>query len=473
MSATFAVLMKKLRPDSKIVIFERLSGPALESSDGWNNAGTGHAALCELNYMPDSADGGRPDASKAIEINEQFQISRQFWASLVREGILGDPADFIRSVPHMTMVSTDKDVDYLRRRHEVLKYQPLFSGIEFSEDPEVLSAWMPLVMEGRDPREPIAATRASAGTDVDFGVITQRLIQWLELNNVTVRYNTEVSGLYQFLDGGWELKLQKQQIVRAGQVFVGAGGWALKLLQGAGIKEVRGYGTFPVSGHFLRTTKPELVQKHLAKVYAQAAVGAPPMSVPHLDTRVIDGVSSLLFGPFAGLNPKFLKNGSIFDLPKSIRLANLMPYLTVALKNLPLVRYLVGEVTKPLAKKIAQLRDFVPNARDEDWELYEAGQRAQVIKPNPDKLSGSLQFGTEVICSSDGSIAGLLGASPGASVSVDVMLSTIEQMHPREFKGFIPTVRLLIPSYGKRLNDYLELSTRLMRETAETLKLQG
>ena len=473
MSATLGVLLTKIKPDASILVLERLPIPAGESSDAWNNAGTGHAALCELNYMPDAPDGGRPDASKAVAINEQFQISRQFWSYLVTEGILGNPSSFIRTIPHMTFVRGAKDVDYLARRHEVLKYQPLFSGMEYSDSPKQIAKWIPLVMAGRDQAEPVAATWTNAGTDVDYGELTRQLMSHLSSTGAVVKYSAEVKRLYKYLDGGWRVSLRSGEQYRADRVFVGAGGWALKLLQGAKVPQVRGYGTFPVSGHFLRTANPELVAKHKAKVYSQAAVGAPPMSVPHLDTRVIDGKEFLLFGPFAGLNPKFLKNGSLLDLPKSIRPANLLPYLSVALKNFGLVKYLLREVTKSSEQKFEQLREFVPEARPEDWELYEAGQRAQVIKPSDNRLSGSLQFGTEVISNEEGTIAGLLGASPGASVAVDVMIKTIQRLHPKEFKGFAPQLQSMIPSYGKRLNDYLELSGRVMKETAKTLKLQA
>lgn len=473
MSATLGTLIKRVKPEASILILERLSGPAMESSDAWNNAGTGHAALCELNYMPDSPDGGRPDPAKAVAINEQFQLSRQFWAYLVSQKVLKDPTTFIRSVPHMTFVTGAKDVDYLARRYEVLRYQPLFDGIEFSDSPATIRKWIPLVVTGRTSSQPIAATRTVAGTDVDYGSLTRQLLGALNDSGVEIAFQSEVKKLYEYLDGGWEVTLKSGQRIKSDRVFVGAGGWALKLLQSARIPEIRGYGTFPVSGHFFRTFNPELVALHNAKVYSQAAVGAPPMSVPHLDKRIIDGREALLFGPFAGLNPKFLKNGSIFDLPASIRLRNLLPYISVAIKNFGLVKYLITEITKSNDAKLAQLREFVPNAAAQDWELYEAGQRAQVIKPDANGFSGTLQFGTEVISNSSGTIAGLLGASPGASVAVDVMLTTLKRMHPDEFKSFIPAIQSMIPTYGKRLNDYLELSSRVMKETAKVLKLKA
>ena len=473
MSATLGALIKLVNPKAKIVLFERLDQVALESSNPWNNAGTGHAALCELNYMPDSKDGSLPDPAKAISINEQFQVSRQFWASLVEQGILSAPETFIRTVPHMTFVRGDKDVDYLARRFEVLKTQPLFAGIQFSKDPKQIAKWSPLIIEGRG-EESIAATFIEQGTDVDYGAITQQLITWLKKKAVRVETGVEVKNLYQYQDGSWQLSLggeNYQRLVRADKVFVGAGGWALKLLQRAGIPEIEGYGTFPVSGHFLRTDNPEIVARHQAKVYSQAQVGAPPMSVPHLDTRVVDGKTSLLFGPFAGLNPKFLKFGSILDLPLSLRPKNLIPYLSVALKNFDLVTYLIKEVTKSRNQKIEGLREFVPGARAEDWVLYEAGQRAQVIKPS--KGGGTLQFGTEVIAAKDGSIAGLLGASPGASVAVSVMLDVIEKMYPQDANGWSKTLKESIPGLGKGLNADPKLAKKVLAETARVLKLKA
>jgi malate dehydrogenase (quinone) len=473
MSATLGVLIKLVNPKAKIVLFERLDEVALESSNPWNNAGTGHAALCELNYMPDSKDGSLPDPTKAIDINEQFQVSRQFWASLVEQGILSAPETFIRTVPHMTFVRGDKDADYLARRFEALKTQPLFAGIKFSKDPKQIAKWSPLIIEGR-AQESIAATYIDQGTDVDYGAITQQLIHWLTKKSVKVETGVEVKNLYQYQDGSWQLSLggeNYQRLVRADKVFVGAGGWALKLLQRAGIPEIDGYGTFPVSGHFLRTDNPEIVAKHQAKVYSQAQVGAPPMSVPHLDTRVVDGKTSLLFGPFAGINPKFLKYGSILDLPFSLRPKNLIPYLSVALKNFDLVTYLIKEVTKSRNQKIAGLREFVPGAKAEDWVLYEAGQRAQVIKPS--KGGGTLQFGTEVIAAKDGTIAGLLGASPGASVAVSVMLDVIERMYPQESNGWFEALKKAIPGLGKKLNADPKLAKKTLADTARVLKLKA
>jgi malate dehydrogenase (quinone) len=474
MSATLGVLVKLSDPSKSILLIERLERVAEESSNAWNNAGTGHAALCELNYMPDSKDGSLPDAAKAIAINQQFQLSRQFWAALVDLGVLKNPERFIRTVPHMTFVRGEKDVDYLARRYAALREQPLFAGMKFSNDAAEIAEWAPLLMSGRGD-ETVAATIIEQGTDVDYGELTKQLIEWLADNGTEVITGSEVTKLWQYQDKGWQIWANGSlagQFIKGSHVFVGAGGWALKLLQRSGIPEIRGYGTFPVSGHFLRTDNPALVAKHNAKVYSQAGVGAPPMSVPHLDTRVVDGKNYLLFGPFAGLNPKFLKHGNPLDLFLSVRPANLFPYLSVAIGNFGLVRYLIKEILKNRRAKLAGLRDFVPEAVGADWQLYEAGQRAQVIKPRG-KFGGSLQFGTEVIASADGSIAGLLGASPGASVATDVMLNVMKRFYGAEYENYLPQLKKLMPALGVDLNSDPKLSKKVLVDTAKTLKLKA
>ena len=474
MSATLGTLLQELQPDLKIAVFERLSDVALESSNAWNNAGTGHAALCELNYMPEGKDGS-VDPAKAISINEQFQQSRQLWSSLVEAGVLDAPSTFINSAPHMTFVRGEKDVAYLKKRYEALKDEPLFAGIEYSEDSRVINTWAPLLMQKRRKGEPFAATRVPAGTDVDFGALTRQLVDRLAENGADVRTNTEVRKLKRLSDGTWSVKYRRTigrtpGEIRAKFVFVGAGGWALKLLQRSGIPEISGYGVFPIGGQFLKTSNPAVVAQHKAKVYSQASVGAPPMSVPHLDTRVVDGEASLLFGPFATFSPKFLKTGSWFDIVGQVRPGNLGPMLKVAWDNPSLITYLVGELLKNHKKKVDSLRTFMPTAKDEDWEIIQAGQRAQVMKKDPEK-GGVLQFGTEVVTGADGTIAGLLGASPGASTAVSIMLGLLKTCFPDRIEGWEPRLRELIPSYGDTLNARPEVARESLDETAEALAL--
>lgn len=475
MSATLATFLKLLKPSLRLSIYERLEDVALESSNPWNNAGTGHAALCELNYMPDTKDGSLPNPAKAIEINEQFQQSRQFWSYLVENQILGNPKSFIHSTPHMTFVRGEKDVDYLARRTQALKSQPLFSGFEFTTDHKQIAKWAPLLVKGRDPKEKIAATRISSGTDVDFGAITSQLVGYLRNNDVAVHLSSEVTSVRRIPDG-WHLtvidkRTGTKRYVLANKVFVGAGGWALKLLQKARIPEAKGYGLFPVSGSFLRTDNPKVVADHQAKVYSQASVGAPPMSVPHLDTRVVDGKASLLFGPYAGAIPKFLKQGSLLDLPAAIRPSNLIPYLSVAIRNLSLIKYLVGELTKSKSKQFQALKDFAPTAKPEDWRLIVAGQRAQVIKRDP-RGGGVLQFGTEVVSSADGTIAGLLGASPGASTSVHIMIEVMKKCFANDYPAWEKKLKKMIPTLGKSINSNPALAKKVLADTAKSLKLK-
>ncbi|WP_159605583.1 malate:quinone oxidoreductase [Agromyces humi] len=474
MSATLGSLISQLEPDWSIRVYERLGEVAQESSNAWNNAGTGHAALCELNYMPEGADGS-VDASKAVSINEQFQISRQYWAHLVSTGALPEPHNFINSTPHMTFVKGAANIDYLRRRVDALKDQPLFPDMEYTEDLERIAEWTPLLAKKRNPKQKVAATRIAAGTDVDFGALTKFLFDDISRRGASIQTNHQVTWLKRQKDGTWKLRVrhtvgQTPKTVNARFVFVGAGGGALALLQHSGIEEIKGFGGFPISGQFLRTTNPKVVAQHQAKVYGKAAVGAPPMSVPHLDTRVVDGETALLFGPYAGFTPKFLKTSTWFDLPFSIRLHNLGPMLQVGLKNFDLVKYLVSELLASRSKKMAALREFMPTAKDADWELITAGQRVQVMKKDP-KQGGILQFGTEIITGADGTIAGLLGASPGASTAAPIMLDVLSRCFPARMEAWEPKLREMIPSYGTKLSSDPAAAEASLAETAKVLDL--
>jgi malate dehydrogenase (quinone) len=475
MSATLGAMLQELQPHWDIQIFERLGDVALESSNPWNNAGTGHSALCELNYTPERADG-TIDISSAVKVNEQFQVTRQFWSHLVADGRIPDPAAFIHATPHMSFVTGEENVEYLRKRYEALKDHPLFSGMEYTEDARVLRSWAPLMIPGRLKSQAIAATRITAGTDVDFGALSNLLTKDLVSRGAKLNTEVVVKNLSRQRDGSWKISLRRDigstpmAPVFARFVFVGAGGYALNLLQKSGIKEIRGFGGFPVSGEFLRTDNPELVARHSAKVYGKPELGAPPMSMPHLDARIVDGEGSLMFGPYAGFSPKFLKTGSLFDLFASIRWHNVIPMVAAGLGNLGLVRYLLAQLLARPEAKFAELQRFFPEGKPEDWYQITAGQRVQVVKKDPKKI-GVLQFGTEVVASADGSIAGLLGASPGASTAVPIMLGLIETCFPDKLEQWHPQLRRMVPTLGKSLADDPELAHATLSATAKALAI--
>jgi len=477
MSATLGMLLKELQPGITIEIYERLDVAAAESSDAWNNAGTGHSAFCELNYTPQKADGS-VDISKAVKIAESFEISKQFWSYLIQREGIELPETFINSIPHISFVWGDENVDYLHKRFEALQSNTLFKGMKYSEDPAVLGEWMPLVMENRKPDEKVAATRMDLGTDVNFGALTRCMFNRLKaMDGVKMYFNYEVRDLKRRDDGTWRIKVKDRETgekrkVKTRFVFIGAGGGSLSLLEKSDIPEGRGFGGFPVSGQWLKCTNPDIIEKHYAKVYGKASVGSPPMSVPHLDSRIINGEKALLFGPYAGFSTKFLKEGSYLDLIKSIKHDNILPMMAAGIDNIPLTRYLINQVRQSPEDRLEALKQFFPDARMEDWELEVAGQRVQVIKKDPEH-TGVLEFGTEIVSAADGSLAALLGASPGASTAVSIMLDLMK----RCFKDQIDSpewqskLKEMIPSYGQKLSGNEELTTRMRSWTSEVLGL--
>ncbi|WP_226671916.1 malate:quinone oxidoreductase [Rossellomorea aquimaris] len=475
MSATLGVILKELAPEWEITVFEKLAKPGEESSNEWNNAGTGHSALCELNYTSEKPDGSI-DISKAIKVNEQFQLSRQFWSYLVNRNLIGKPQDFIMPIPHMSMVQGEENVEFLKKRLEALSASPLFEGMEFSDNPEKLKEWIPLIMEGRESDESIAATKIDSGTDVNFGALTRKLFDHLSDKGVEINYNHSVEDIKRKSDGSWEVKVHdidgiKMEYHTAKFVFIGGGGGSLPLLQKTGIPESKQIGGFPVSGLFMVCNNPEVIAQHHGKVYGKAKVGAPPMSVPHLDTRYIDNKKSLLFGPFAGFSPKFLKTGSNMDLITSVKPNNLFTMLAAGVKEMGLTKYLIQQVLLSNEKRMEELREFIPNAKSEDWDIVVAGQRVQVIK-DTDAGKGTLQFGTEVVSAADGSVAALLGASPGASTAVHVMLEVLDKCFPQHMKEWEPKIKEMIPSYGVALGENPELFREIHTSTAKALGLR-
>lgn len=477
MSATLATLLAELDANKCMMIVERLANVAAESTDAWNNAGTGHAGYCELNYTPTIADGSI-EISRALAINASFETTLQFWAHLVDKNILPAPKNFINATPHLSFVWGDKDVEFLRKRYTLLKQHHLFADMEFSDDVETLKTWMPLVMQHRNPDEKVAATRVSYGTDVDFGALTRSLIKNLQTkSNFNLLLSSEVTSLKQLANGRWlvrvkDLTTKKIAKVDAGFVFLGAGGGALKLLQKSGIAESKGYGGFPVSGQWLVCNNPMVIAKHSSKVYGKAAIGAPPMSVPHLDTRIINGKPALLFGPYAGFTTKFLKQGSYLDLFKSLKPSNMKSMISVGRNNKELTRYLIGEALQTHHSRVSTLREFYPEAAEADWHLENAGKRVQIIKKCEEK-GGKLEFGTEIVASQDRTIAALLGASPGASVSVQAMIGVIERCFSVEMKtaAWSDKMQALVPSYGESLIKNTTLLKKIRQHTLKTLNL--
>ncbi|WP_164905156.1 malate dehydrogenase (quinone) [Aequorivita ciconiae] len=479
MSATLALMLKLIDKNKKILILEKLDKVALESSAAWNNAGTGHSAFCEMNYTPEREDGSI-DISKAVAVCTQFEKSRQFWSFLIENNYLDNPKKFIHPVPHHSWVTGKENIEFLKRRVAEMTKHPMFAGMKFSEDFSELAQWIPLMIEGRDRAEKAAATRMEFGTEVNFGTLTRTYYKVLEEQFETPVYTEHI---VKDVDPGkndeWLVKIKNRKTKEkfycdSEHVFIGAGGGALPLLQKVEIDEKDGYGGFPVSGEWLICKNPEVIKEHHAKVYGKAEVGAPPMSMPHLDTRHIDGKQELLFGPFAGFSTKFLKEGSYLDLFKSIKFDNLPSMWGVFWHNIPLTKYLIEQVRMDHEDRMQELRKFVRNAKSEDWELKVAGQRVQIIKRDK-KEGGILEFGTEVVHSKDGKITALLGASPGASVAVDIMIKVLQIAFPNEAhsKEWEEKLSEMVPFWNKELESNLAKFEELRSKCSQILEINA
>lgn len=479
MSATLGTMLRQLDPSLDIIMVERLDHVAHESTDGWNNAGTGHAGYCELNYTPET-DAGEVEIQRALTINAAFEVSLQLWSYMVEQGMLPRPSSFINRTPHQSFVWGEENVEFLRKRHEKLSAHHLFREMKFSDAPEQLKEWMPLVVNHRDPMQPVAATRVEHGSDVDFGSLTRSMVEYLQSQpNFELLLGHPVRSLAQRDNGRWKVRVRDEKTgitkkLEAGFVFLGAGGGALPLLQKSGIDEAAGYGGFPVSGQWLVCQKPEIVKQHRSKVYGKAPVGAPPMSVPHLDTRIINGKPALLFGPYAGFTTRFLKQGSVFDLFGTVKTNNLRSMMSAGKSNMDLTRYLIGEVFQSHEDRVEALKNFYPDADEKDWKLQMAGQRVQIIKEGPNG-GGKLEFGTEIVASKDGTLSALLGASPGASTAAHAMIDVLERCFPERMKDPVWQQRMktMVPSYGQSLVDDESLLEDVRARTLATLGLSG
>lgn len=477
MSATLGMLLSRLDPSLKIVMVERLNKVAGESTDSLNNAGTGHAGYCELNYTPQNVDGSI-DISKALGINAGFEVSLQFWSWLVEQNVLPASHEFINPIAHQNFVWGENDVAFLRKRYDALHKHHLFEEMEYSEEPAVIRKWMPLIMAHRDPKQAIAATQVKHGSDIDFGSLTKHMIKTLKkLPNFELQLNHTIVNLKQQTNAHWKVSVkdnltETSKTIEAGFVFLGAGGGALPLLQKTGLPESKGYGGFPVSGQWLICTNPDVVKKHRTKVYGKAPGGSPPMSVPHLDARIIDGKPALIFGPYAGFTTRFLKEGSIFDLFGSVKPGNLKPMMQVAFDNMDLTSYLVRGALQTHKERVASLANFYAGAREDEWSLASAGHRVQIIK-NCKTKGSRLEFGTEIVASRDGTLAALLGASPGASISVQAMMEVIERCFNKQIKSadWQNKMKAMIPSYGESLDDNVDLLHTVRRRTRTILGL--
>jgi len=473
MSLTLAVLINELNPKLKIHINEKLAACAKESTSALNNAGTGHAGYCELNYTPQNNEG-KTMIKRAIEINEMFEVSLQFWAYLDKKYSKFDSKKFLKKTPHISFVWGEKNVESLRQRFLALKKQPLFKEMEFTKDYKKIKNWSPLLIEGRESNDNIAATKVAHGTDVNFGELTSQLLKILTKNkNFKLSLNTNVTKIQATNEQKWIInttnnKLNKKLMHESSLVFIGAGGMAINLLQQMKLKEAFGYAGYPVSGKWLISYNKSIIKKHKAKVYSHVLPKAPPMSIPHLDLRVIAGSEMLLFGPFAGFSFKFLKYGSSLDLFKSIKKNNIKTLIFVMFKNLSLLIYLLKQALMSNKSRINQLKGFYPNVKTKDWTTYIAGQRVQIIKNCP--ISGpKLEFGTEIIFTKNKNLAALLGASPGASVATSSMIKILTELLSNEAPK--SKIQKIIPSYGYDLNKDPTLLKQIRTKTYKQLGL--
>ena len=469
MGATLASILKEIDSDLRVDIVEAHDSPAQESSEAYNNAGTGHAGYCELNYTP-LLSNNKIDIEKAVQINSGFEISLQYWSYLTKKYRLFSPSKFIKRVPHISLVNDDKNIVFLKKRYLALKNNPLFSSIEFSSNYKTITKWIPL-LKSKKSRKKYAATKVEIGTDINFGKITFELISILNTKkNFYLHTNQKAIDINENEDDSWSVKLNNGNKIKAKFIFIACGGNSLKLLQKTKIYEQKSYAGFPINGQWLVCNNPKIVALHKTKVYGKAEIGSPPMSMPHLDLRIIDGKKILMFGPFASFTFKFLISGSFFDFISSIKFHNLKTLCIVFFKEWPLLIYLIKQNFKSHKSRIADLKQFFPNANAKDWHLKDAGIRVQIMK-KPRNGSPKLEFGTEIIFSKNNNLAALLGASPGASISVQSMIKVIEKCFLKKENSIAwkNKIKKMIPSYGKDLVKNPKLLKKIRSNNQQTL----
>ena len=476
MGTTLATLLKELDPKIQVDLIEKLEDAGLESSNTLNNAGTGHAGYCELNYTPLIANG-KINIQKALEINAKFEISLQFWSYLSKKYSSFKPKNFISKVPHISIVRGEKDVAFLKKRYLALKKNHLFNQIEFTINPRIIKKWVPLI-DCKNLTESIGATRFKSGSDVDFGSLTKELIKILvKKSSFKLHKNLEALSIKKIDNHGWGVTTKgvasKKEInFKANFVFITSGGDSLRLLQKTNIPEQIGYAGFPVNGKWLICNNPKINLQHTAKVYGKAQIGSPPMSMPHLDLRVVNGKRVLLFGPFASFTCKFLNSGSHLDLIKSIKFHNIKSILSVFLREWKLLIYLIKQTMHSNSFRMNELRRFYPNANSQDWSLMSAGKRVQIIKPSK-KFGGTIEFGTEIIFNAENNLAALLGASPGASVSASSMIEIINKCFKEKSKtkDWQSQLKKIMPVSSDRLIKDPTLIHKLRARAYKTLYL--
>ena len=478
MSATLAALLEVVAPQWSITVFESAAGrrrrelARLEQRRHRPRRPVRAELHARRARRPGGPGQGRHD-QRAVPGLPPVLVAPG------RAGLTGAPKEFINPVPHVSFVTGEDGRAYMRARHEALAAQPLFDGLEYSDDPAELAEWTPLMMAGRDPRQLVAATRSAAGTDVNFGALTRMLLEDAADRGVAVHCQPArheprparptAAGRSPCRD---TVTGERRTVRRPVRLRRRRRRRAAAAAEGGHPGDRRASAASRSAASSCAPAPPSWSQ-HQAKVYGQAAVGAPPMSVPHLDPRVIDGDHSLMFGPYAGFSPKFLKAGSMFDLPRSVKPNNLGSMLGVARTELALTRYLVNELLQSGADRHQTLRAFVPDgrrARLGDDHRRPARPGHQAGPGDRPRRAPVRHRGRRRRRRHDRRPARRL---PGASTAVSAMLDLLERCFPDRMPAWRPALQEAIPSYGRSLADDPALLAEVRASTMQTLELNG